>query len=229
LGAAAASVPGVVEGKPLDEVCDRVGNEPADRLAALEPLTHLARGGRDGRDLEELDALRPLEPRQHSLEALAREAGPRRDAEPREAEDHLRLLPRQEIAELVGADEEERIGPVPVAQRVDRARVVVESDFVVRERCASELEARGGVELDALVPRIGDDEDDEPDEGEPPLGLARERDVAVVRRIERPAEEPGQRNSRTSSPISTSSPRRTPAARSASSSSAPAGGRPTTR
>jgi hypothetical protein len=170
-----------------------------------------------------------LESCEHALEPLPREPRPRRDAEACELQHGVRLLPGEEVAELVGADQEERIRVAALAEQVNRPGVSVEHDLAPRERGPRQRQARLGVALDALVARIRDDEDDEAVEREAPLGLLDERDVPDVRRIERTAEEAGQRNSSTSSPTTTSSPSFTPAARSASSSASPEGGRPMTR
>ncbi len=101
-----------------------------------------------------------------------------------------------------------------------------------RERKLSQPQphVRGGI--DVLVARVGDDTDEEALELEVLDSLAGEREVPVVRWIERAAEDPDRTahsQTRTSSPISTSEPGLTPAARSASSSSSPSGARPTTR
>src|SRR5438270_3660560 len=61
-----------------------------------------------------------LELRKHGLETLAWKARPRRDREPRQLEDLVRLLPREEVGELVGADHEDRIVELLRAQEVDR-------------------------------------------------------------------------------------------------------------
>ena len=71
---------------------------------------------------------------------VAREAGPRRDGEAREREHLVRLLPRREVPELVGADHEQRIVERLGAQQVDRARIRVEPHVVVRKRRPRKLE-----------------------------------------------------------------------------------------
>ena len=89
-----------------------------------------------------------------------------------------------------------------------------------------------GGRLDLLVARVGDDADEQPVEPEVVDRLAGERDVPVVRRVEGAAEDPDAAahcQIMTSSPISTSEPGFTPAARRASSSSSPSGAVPTTR
>jgi len=82
------------------------------------------------------------------------------------------------------------------------------------------------------VARIGDDAYQQPVEPEVADGLAGERDVPDVRRVEGTAEDPDAAahcQIMTSSPISTSEPGLTPASRRASSSASPSGAVPTTR
>ena len=98
------------------------------------------------------------------------------------------------------------------------------------ERRPRELEPRlGRRRRPSLWPGRRGDEHDARDRGRaPPSPCRSERDVAVVRRVERAAEEPDHgTNSNVSSPTSTSSPARAPAARSARSSSSSLGGVPT--
>jgi len=83
-----------------------------------------------------------VERSQHRLDPSAREAGPGRHGEPRQPEHGIRLLPGEEFAELVGADHEERVVELAGAKQVDRARVRIETDVVVRERGPRQLEAR---------------------------------------------------------------------------------------
>src|SRR5206468_8613056 len=97
------------------------------------------------------------------------------------------------------------------------------------ERTPGELEAGVGGRGDVPVPRLGHDCDEEPFEAELAESRLRECHMPVVRRVEGPTENPGHCHSSTSSPISTWTPLRTPAARRALSSSAPSGGEPTTR
>ena len=100
-----------------------------------------------------------------------------------------------------------------------------------RERELREREARRRCGVDVLVPGVGDDPHEQPVEPEMLDRLARERDMPVVGRVEGAAEDadPAHCQIMTSSPISTSAPGFTPAARSASSSSSPSGAAPTTR
>src|SRR5919197_1964288 len=201
-----------------------------DRLALRDSLAHLAGRDRDGLEPEEADALRALEPLEHAVEPLARVArtGAHRDRS--ELEDAVRVFPIQEVRELVRADQEHRIVEAAVPEHVDGAPVLVELDAPVGEGRAREAEPVLGVELDLLVARALRDEDDEIVEAELLSGGAGERDVAVVRRGERPAEEAHRHAYSTmSSPRSISSPRFAPTALSAASSSSSAGSSPTTR
>src|SRR3954463_7533088 len=95
--------PGRVVVKPL--AADDLRNRGRD-VGLDEPLAQLAGGDRGRLDVEEQDALGVVELRQHRLELLAREPGPRRDGEQRQLQHVLRLLPRREVAELVRADQE---------------------------------------------------------------------------------------------------------------------------
>ena len=99
-------------------------------------------------DLEEADPLRLREPGQHRVEPCAGKAGPRRHGEPRARDDLVRLLPGQEVLELVGADHEQRLVEALRAQQVDGPRIRVEAHVVGGERGAREREpvVRGGVD-----------------------------------------------------------------------------------
>ncbi len=157
-----------------------------------------------------------------------------RDPEACELQDALRLLPGEEVGELVRADEEDRIVEVERFERVHRPRERVERDLGHAERIECQLreeQAQPGRRADLLVPGILDDTHEQPVELERRDSSAGERDVAVVWRIERPPEHADAHgcHSSSSSPISTRVPGRTPAPRSASSSSSPSGASPTTR
>src|SRR6266508_4053764 len=141
-------------------------------------------------------------------------------ADPGTSRDALRILPREEVAELVRADQEQRIAPAPGLEHVDRALVWIELDFTVREGGLREPQACVAVELDLLVSRTDGDEDDDFLEVEPLFGGLRQGEVSVVRRVERAAEEACHWTSSMSPPsTSTSSPVRAPAAFSAAASS----------
>ena len=70
------------------------------------------------------------------------EARARRDAEARQRQHRLGLLPAREVEVLVGADQEHRVVPRSLAQHVHGPGVVVEHDLAVGERRPRELEPR---------------------------------------------------------------------------------------
>ncbi len=164
------------------------------------------------------------------VEALLREARARGHEEPHPPQHLVRLLPVGQVAELVGADQEVRAVPLGMrSERVDRARVLVEHDLVVRERRARHGEAFVRRRCNVLVTRRCRDEHDEPVDTEDLLRPPGELDVPAVRRVERAAVQRGHASSNSSSPISTLTPRFAPAALSARSSSSSDGGVPSTR
>src|SRR6478672_2836287 len=221
----------LVKAGAADELRNRGRNLGTHVLTVLEAAAQVTRGDRRRLDLEERDALGMGKLREHRVEALLWKTGPRRDGEPDTAEHLLRLLPGEEVAELVRADQEHGALPLRVIpQRVDRTAVPVEDDLVLRERGLRQLEAGRGGGLHPLVPRSGRDEDDDVIEAERVLRAPHELHVAAVRRVERAPEEPhGHASSNSSSPSSTVAPFRAPAALSARSSSSSEGGPPTTR
>src|SRR5919201_4706943 len=179
-----------VEAVSLDQLRNGRGHEALDRPAARNAVTDVARSDRKRLDLEEQDVLRTLELGKDFVEALARIARPRRNREPRAFEDRVRLLPVEEVRELVGADQNERIVPPARAQHVDRALIGIELDLVLGKRGARESQARVGVDRNVLVNRTRRDEDDELLERKLLVRGARELDVTLVRRIEGAAEQP---------------------------------------
>src|SRR5262245_32386611 len=106
-----------VEPKRRDFGRDGSWNEPVDGLAARDPVADGARGHVQRLDLEEGHAVRPLERPEHAVEALLREAGPGRHTEAGELEDAVRVLPGQEVGELVGSDQEDRLVETALAER----------------------------------------------------------------------------------------------------------------
>src|SRR5918911_4704303 len=104
-----------VEAGDFDFPRDGLRNQARDRLRCDDAASDLARGDVERRDLEELDAVRLLELGEDVLERLARVSGPRRDAEPRAAQDLIRLLPRRKRGELVGPDEKDGVGKAVLA------------------------------------------------------------------------------------------------------------------
>ena len=199
-------------------------HEPVDRLSAGDAVADLPRRDGHGLDVEELHPLRTGEPAENLVEPPARIAGTRGDTDAGALDHPFRILPREELCELVCADEEERIVPASFHQQVDGALVGIELDLVIGERGPRELQARLGAELDLLVPRIHRDQNRELVEIEVPPGCVGERDVPVVRRVEGAAEQSGHWTSRTSPSTSTSSPLRAPAAFSAAASSSSSSG-----
>src|SRR5919109_408086 len=199
-----------VEAELGDPRGHRRRDEIVDRLAARDPVADVAGGDRHRLELEEAHAVGAFQPRQYAAEPLTGVTGTRADGDLRQLEHPVWILPLQEPAELVGAEQEERVVPAALAQHVDGALVPVE--------------------LDALVPRSLGDEHDEVVETELLLRCPSKRDVAVVRRVEGPAQQArGHASSTTSSPRSISSPGFAPACLSASSSSSSPGSSPTTR
>src|SRR5438128_802061 len=203
----------------LDQARDRGRDELVDRLAGGHAGANLAGCVRERLDLEALDAVGSADG-----DGVA---GARRHGEARQTQYLLRLLPARERSILVGPDHDDRIGEAALSEHVERPRVWVELDAEVRERRSGELEARLGRRRDVLVPGRGGDEHDRL--AEALAHRLREYDVAVVRRIERAAEQHGQESSSSSSPTSTASPVFAPAARSAASSWSPSGALPVTR
>ena len=120
------------------------------------------------------------------VELLPRIAGPRGDAEADVLEDLVRLAPRQELRELVGADEEDRV-LAEAGHGVDRVRVVVADDRVVREREPREVESSLDIDVDAFVRWVRRDVHAQRIDVEAALRGFGEQHVTVVRRIERPA------------------------------------------
>src|SRR5262249_12720767 len=107
---------GSVEASALDRRGDRRRGGPVDRLAARDALPDLARRDRHGPDLEEEHALWTRQLREHGIEALPRVAGPSCNPQAGEVEHAVGVLPAEEVGELVGADEEDRLGEVARAQ-----------------------------------------------------------------------------------------------------------------
>src|SRR5947209_15046711 len=113
-----------VEAELRDLGGHRGRHQVVDRLTPHHPVAHLAGRDREGLDLEEADALRMVEPLEHAVEPLARvaRAGGHRDR--REVEDAVRVLPVEEVAELVGAEQENHVDEATVAQHEYAALVI---------------------------------------------------------------------------------------------------------
>src|SRR6266550_1270986 len=150
-----------VEAGDLDLAGDGVWNHSRDRFAARRTFAHRRRGDIDGRDFEELDAIGALQRGEDWLEALARIAGPRRNRQAGLLEHSVGLLPREEGGELVCTDEEKRIDEIVGTERLHRARMLLEKNSCPRQRAECELREMNpvrGVQGDALVSRVADDE-----------------------------------------------------------------------
>src|SRR5205807_5355505 len=117
----------------LDELCDARRNEPVERISRGGTGPDVSRRGRIRLDLEEQDALGPGERLDDGVELGPGEAGPGGDRDPRPLEHLLRLAPVEELAELVGAHDEDRVVELLGAEELDRAGVRVEAHVVAGE------------------------------------------------------------------------------------------------
>jgi hypothetical protein len=109
------------------------------------------------------------------------------------------LAPGEEVRELVGADEEDHVSPLLrcEADGVDGVRGAAafqleageDDPRQTGERCLGQAETALRVELGRLVRRRPGDHDDEAPQAEALHCRAREREMPVVRRVERPAED----------------------------------------
>src|SRR3954467_4776955 len=133
-----------------DEGCDGRGDGAVRRL----PCPDRRRRRPIRLDFEEMDALGPAQALEHGVEALAWETGPGPDGELGQLEDLVRLPPREEVAELVGAEDEQRLVELLGAEQLDRARVRIEAHVVVGKRGARELEPDVRGRMRRLVTRI---------------------------------------------------------------------------
>src|SRR3989442_6673994 len=213
-----------VEPKGLDQLRDGWRQQPVDRLAAGDVIGNVTGRDRHRLDLEELDPLGTGESLQYRLEPFARIAGTGGDPESGELEHGIGLLPRQELGERVRADDEDRVAPAAGLEHLDRSFVRVELDVVVGKRSLGKAESRVGVELNLLVPGTHCDENREVVEIEALFRSVGEREMPVVRRIERAAAPACHWISKTPPSTSISSPLRAPAASSAAASSSSSAG-----
>ena len=120
-------------------------------------------------------------------------ARPRRRADARQLENAIRAHPGRKGGELVGAEQEEGIVEPERLERVDRAGERIERDLGLVDRRERELGERSLTSrrrVDVLVAGVGHDTDEQPIEPEVIDRLPRERDVPVVRWVERAAEDP---------------------------------------
>src|SRR4029450_12949433 len=162
--------------------------------------------------MEELDPVRAAKLGQNVVELLPRKAGPRGDAEADVLEDLVGLMPGQELRELVGGDEEDRV-LAEAGHGVDRVRVVVADDRVVRESEPREDESSLDIDVDACVRWVRRDVYAQRIDVEAALRGFGEQHVTIVGRIERPAQQAGagHASSNAYSPTSPSQPRGAPA------------------
>ena len=118
---------------------DGFGDEVVDRRARRNQPSNVARRDRNRLDVEELDPVRPAKLGQNwssfsadSRAAWRRRGGRARGSRPARA--------RSGTSRTVGADEEDRV-LAEAGHGVDRVRVVVADDRVVREREPREVES----------------------------------------------------------------------------------------
>src|SRR5205807_9702805 len=164
----------------------------------------------------------------HDLAPRARSSGPRSDRDSLPLENLVRLTPVEEAAELVGADDEDRIVEGLGTEQHDGTRVRVEADVVVRKRRQGEREPilSGGVGGSIAGP-LAHEHDETVGIEALPCGVG-DGHMTEMWWVEGAAVEDYSHSS-VSSPSSTSSPARAPAARRIASRSSSAGGMPVTR
>src|SRR6266536_3190170 len=214
----ATSLGVAIEAERLDHLGDGRGNGSVDRLGTRNALADVARRDRQRLDLEELDTIGPRELGENRVEAVTRIPRPGGDCELGPSNHAFRVLPCEEVAELVRTDEEDRVVPAPRLQHVDRPLVRISLDLLRRKSRLCETKTRLAVQLHFLVTRTHRDEHDDL-VTEPLFGGVYQREMSVMGRIERAAEQGRHWTSSTSPPTSTSSPVRAPAALSAAVSS----------
>ena len=211
------------------------GTEIVDRLAACDTSSDLRRGDRDGLHVELDDSIRCGESPSHRLD-LRRGRHPaawrRRVARARE---HAAATSRSRTSASSSAPEHEVRHRPDVALRASRPCGRARSSSTTASGSSSNARR---VELE---PRLGRGRRVScgPDRRRRGRGARSSRSsrtaarpsatMAVVRRIEDPAEDPGHCHSSSSSPTSTCVPRLIPSPRRAASSSSGGGGVPTTR
>src|SRR5438270_282908 len=149
-----------VEAEPRDLGGHGPRHQVVDRLTPRDPVAHLAGRDRYGLELEEADALRVLEPLEHAIEPLARIARTGGDGDRRELKDAVRVLPVEEVAELVGADQEHGVAEAAVGAVDAVGRAAVGARPV--DEVVGELGGRGtggllgGDELEERAPELLD-------------------------------------------------------------------------
>lgn len=190
-------------------------------------------------DREERDLFGSLELLEHVSKRRLVDAWASRDAEASVLKHLVRRLPVEEVGEAVCTDQEDNLAPALAgpANGLVRVRGLLAVDVQARDLDArhvgegsfGQAKPRFGIHERLLARGLPADRDDEPVEPEVVDRRAGEGKVAVVRRVERSPQQACHESSSTSSPTATSSPVFAPALRTAASSSACPGGRPTTR
>ena len=178
-----------VEPSPLDFPGAPRPEPSRRRLAAADAGADLAGGDSAAGIVEELDPLRTLELRENGLERLGRVPRPGRDAEPRQPQHLVGLLPGWKRGELVGADEEDRVGEPLLRECVDGAARALRG----RPPCSAGPRTRGGRACSArskssstaLCPGSTTTSTNRCSRSKCSSARLGERDVTVVRRIER--------------------------------------------
>src|SRR5438270_11421805 len=100
---------GAVQAAFPDQVAHGLRDESSERSSARSERANLPRGGGIRLDVEEDDSLGLVELLEYRIESLSRIPRPRRHRKPGALEHGIGLLPREEVAELVRAHDEERI------------------------------------------------------------------------------------------------------------------------
>ena len=170
---------------------DRGRDDVVERLARGGESPHVARRGRVGLDPEEEHPVRVTEPLEHVVEGELRKAGTSGDREPRECQYLFWLLPGEEAGELVGTDDEDRVGKRLPPEQVDGTRIWVEVNVVALEGRPRELQPELHGSDDVTVLGTLGDEHHESRSLEPLSRGVGDRYMTEVRRVERAAVEHG--------------------------------------
>ena len=190
-----------VEPKLLDQTGDGRRDQAVDRLAAGDAGAQVAGRDRDRLELEERDAVGAGEPGAHLVEPVVRDARPGRDGEARRARGSRSGSRQDGKSANSSAPRRSRTSPSSrsaqtavstVYEGPPRSSSTRESSTPGRSPNAASARRKrvSASVLDRLVRRLADRDDDEPLEVERVERRARERHMPVVRRVERPAEEP---------------------------------------
>jgi len=127
------------------------------------------------------------EPFEHVVEGELRKAGTSGDREPRECQYLFWLLPGEEAGELVGTDDEDRVGKRLPPEQVDGTRIRVEVNVVALEGRPRELQPELHGSDDVTVLGTLGDEHHESRSLEPLSRGVGDRYMTEVRRVERAA------------------------------------------